>query len=188
MWRAIVLWPVLVTVAGLGLNAAGQNPPVSEQTEADEPPASTQPAPPATHRTPTQARIIEGLLRDRDKPKWILPREPEPVVGADVATSQPADGQGAAVLLPDGTMLVERPGRLVWENERPNFVFYSDAGVSKLQTMEILPNGFREALERQAQFGNTEFVISGQVTRYRNRNYLLLTKVLQRVRHGNLSP
>ena len=78
------------------------------------------------------------------------------------------DGDGAT-LLADGTGLVERPGRLIWEKGKPVFVFIMQEGGSRLQSMELLPNQLLEALEQEAERGISEFVISARVTRYKGR-------------------
>ncbi|MFH1746452.1 MAG: hypothetical protein ABIG44_05340 [Planctomycetota bacterium] len=189
MSRITMYWPVVLMILGLTFGKGEQVPPDSKEAALGEPPATTQPtSAPATHRRPSQAKIIENLLRDREKVKTILPQAPQSSVNTDVTSIQPFADQSDQNLLPDGTMLVERPGRLVREDGKSMFVFHSDTGTPQLQTMEILPNGFLEAMERRAEYGNAEFVISCEVTRYRNRNFVLLTKILQRVQHGNLRP
>jgi hypothetical protein len=137
-----------------------------------------------TLRRPAQAEIIEDLLRQRDEAGVILPQDPQ--AGDSSAALQPGATDESG-LIPEGTILVERPGRLVSEGGRPTFVFLAAATGAHVQSMELLPSQLLEAMERESTV-NTEFTVSGQVTRYRGRNYLLLLKVLHRVGHGNLSP
>jgi hypothetical protein len=91
-------------------------------------------------------------------------------------------------LLLEGTMLVERAGRLVRDGEKSMFEFVSEAGDEHLHSMELLPSQLLEAMENEAEQGGETFIVSGEVTRYRGRNYLRLVKVLRRVGHGNLAP
>lgn len=146
-------------------------------------PASA-PASPRTLRRPEQAEIIQDLLRQRDKAGVILPQDPQEGQSSGAVRAATADDSG---LLPEGTILVERPGRLVSDGGRPMFVFLTSATGGRPQSMELLPCQLLEALERESARGS-EFTVSGEVTRYRGRNYLLLLKVLHRVNHGNLSP
>jgi len=146
-------------------------------------PASA-PASPRTLRRPEQAEIIQDLLRQRDKAGVILPQDPQEGQSSGAVRAATADDSS---LLPEGTILVERPGRLVSDGGRPMFVFLTSATGGRPQSMELLPCQLLEALERESARGS-EFTVSGEVTRYRGRNYLLLLKVLHRVNHGNLSP
>jgi hypothetical protein len=148
---------------------------------AGTPAPGSAPANPRTLRRPAQAEIIEDLLREREATGVILPQDPQ---GGGVPLGAVADDSG---LIPEGTILVERPGRLVSEGGRPTFVFLASASGGQLQAMEILPSQLLEAMERESA-ATTAFTVSAQVTRYRGRNYLLLLKVLHRVGHGNLSP
>lgn len=197
MMRVTGLGLVLVIAAGIVLTAVGQGEPKSA-ARAGAPsagaqpatqPASTQPATgPRTQRPPAQQEIIQGLLRDRERIVPIPPQGSEPIPGKEVAPAGAgAAGEGPA-LLPDGTTIVERPGRLLAEDGKLKFVFVTDEGQPQLRTMELLPNSYLEAMERLAQGGESEFIITAEVTRYKQQNYLLLHKVLHRVGHGNLGP
>lgn len=140
----------------------------------------------ATLRKPVQAEILRSLLGRQEHPKPIRPQVP--------ADGDAEDGQALGIgpdgqaLLLDGTYLTERPGRLVHEGGRPKFVLQTEDGSRPSRTLELLPNQLLEALEREAEAGFTEFIVSGEVTRYNERNFLLLRKILRRVDHGNLSP
>ena len=149
-------------------------------------PADTQPATrpvesPGALRKPTQANILKGLLRQAERPEPIKPAD-TPKGPADV---RGPDGQP---LLLEGTMLVERRGRLIHEEGQPKFVLYADAESSAPRTLEILPSQLLEAMEREEKAGFGEFIITAEVTRYKDRNFLMLRKMLRRVGHGNLGP
>ncbi len=163
---------------GVGLRPAlGQEPPAPGTTTQ---PATTTPPEQSTLRKPDEAAILKNLLRQQDRATPILP------AGPAEATSQAS--RGGPQLLLEGTFLMERPARLIYEGDQPQLAIQADVGAPKLETMTVLENQLLEMMEREAQAGFTEFVVSAEVTRYRGRNYLLLRKVLRRVGHGNLSP
>ncbi len=156
------------------------------QTEEKSPPirpvetqAATRPAPTNTVlRRPAQADILKNLLSREARPAPIKPQDPQ---------TGKVDQPGEPLLL-EGSFVVERPGRLVHEDGRAKFVFLEEGGAPALRTMEILPNQLLEMMEREADSGFAEFVISAEVTRYKGTNYLILRKILRRVGHGNLTP
>lgn len=154
-------------------------------TAAAEPPA-TEPAEPDAEdagRKPFQDDILKTLLRDQEAPQTIP--QHNPVLG----TLDPGidDGDQQKLLLIDGTRLVERVGRVqqVEDKLRINIV---RAGGERMVQLELLPNSLLELLEREVERGGSEFVVSGEVTRYRGRNYLLLRRVVRRVDNGNIMP
>ena len=189
MTQRNIVTAMLIIIVGTIFTTAGQEAPPEEQPESTTQPATTQPAEQrSTLRRPAQADIIRNLLRDREQTGLILPRNPDSTTSPGVTEIQPAEDGDRATLLADGTGLVERPGRLIWEKGKPVFVFIMQEGGSRLQSMELLPNQLLEALEQEAERGISEFVISARVTRYKGENYLLLRKVLHHVNHGNISP
>jgi len=181
--------PRWILVIACTAMVAGQD--TGHDPTVDDPPA-TQPAsrPADSHsrlRTPTQADILKKLLALDRRPKPIRPVDPGAASGGEPDATAGFDPEGQPLLL-EGTHLAERPGRLVHEAGRAKFVFHVDGSSRAPRTMEILENGLLEAMERQAEAGFDKFIISADVTRYRDRNYLLLRKILRRVSHGNLSP
>ena len=189
MARVAAIGAVLAATAGLVLSAGNQEEPAAKQEQATTQPAASQPTTsPRAMRPPAQAEIIENLLRDGSRPTLILPQDSQAIIGDGVTSSRPATEPDGPALLVEGTMLVERPGRLVWEQDKAKFAFFAPGQSPGLRTMEILPSQLLEAMEREARVGSSEFVISAEVTRYKDCNYLLLRKILRRVRHGNLSP
>jgi hypothetical protein len=145
---------------------------------------TTQPAEAAgTLRKPAQADILRGLLRQAERPTPIRPVEVGP--GQPQGPARGADGQP---LILEGTMIVERRGRLVHEEGRAKFVLHADVDSPAPRTLEIVPSQLLEAMEREEQAGFAEFIITAEVTRYKDRNYLILRKILRRVGHGNVGP
>ena len=148
-------------------------------------PASQPAGQTVSPRNPTQARILQELLRDAEQTR------PTPILSdPGVEEDSPAGvGDGQKSLLPDGYGLVERPGRLVRSGERVKFHFTSGSPAGDApDVMEFNKNRWLEAMEAEAEAGVTEFIISAEVTRYRGRNYLNLLKYRRQIAHGNLSP
>jgi hypothetical protein len=131
-------------------------------------------------RRPFQDDILRTLLNNREAPEAIPPIDP----GSGTPL---APGPDTSNLMLEGTRIVERPGQLLRLNDRTEFSFRLPNG-ERVMSIELLPNSLLEAMERQADSGVGEFVVSGEVTRYRGRNFLLVQKVVQRVNNGNLSP
>lgn len=153
---------------------AGQSQPASQ-------PAGQTVSP----RNPTQARILQELLRDAEQ------THPRPILSDPGPEGDSLTGVGdeQTSLLPDGYPLVERQGRLVRSGERVKFHFTSGSPAGEApDVMEFNKNRWLEAMEAEAEAGVTEFIISAEVTRYRGRNYLNLLKYRRQVTHGNLSP
>lgn len=164
--------------------AVAQNVPAENPPRAAAAPAASQPAqePPRTARRPVQAEILEALLRDREAQKPIQPVDPSAPAGQAGATPETAN------LLLEGSILVDRAGRLVRKQERAEFEFVGQTGDQALPPMIILESQYLEAMEREADAGAREFVITAEVTRYKGRNYLRLLKLTRRLENGNLSP
>jgi hypothetical protein len=187
-----LVWSATAAVV-IGAGDEPRNP--GRQPAPTTQPAATQPAPTSqsttqTSRRPEQMEIIQNLLRSQ-RSKLILPTDPQAPGDQEVTSTQPATDARGAPLLVDGTLLVERPGRLLRKDEKAQFAFYADGPGPKLRTMEILPNRLLEAMQHEARADradSVEFVISGEVTRFGDENYLLLRKVIRRVDHGNLAP
>jgi len=152
-----------------------------------EPPAS-QPekaAQPRRPQLPGQAQIYEQLLRGTERV-----RPPIMSVDPDNPQGPPAETKDASGLIIEGTILFERRGRLVRSGENTAFRFpVGELGENTSPvTLEFNKNGLLEAMEREAEAGVPEFVVTVEVTRYHGRNYLNLLKYRARIDHGNLSP
>ncbi len=148
-------------------------------------PAASQPASRRATRPslPTQARIYEQLLRDTE------PARPT-IMSVNPDRPAASTGKENPDLMLEGTVLAERSGRLVRSGENTAFRFApGEVGDNKAPlVLEFNKNGLLEAMEREAEAGVSDFVISAEVTRYRGRNYLNLLKYSARIDHGNLSP
>jgi hypothetical protein len=182
--RREFLWRGAILAAATGLDPAAA---AAQSIKPQDPPTSQPESQPAERRTtlrkPAQADILKDLLEQQEM--RVLPVQPRTFGESAQAAGVGEDGQP---LLIEGTSLVERPGRFVRETGASKLVFHVEGASQIPREMEVLENQFLETMEREAEAGFSDFIISGRVTRYRGRNYVLLTKVLRRTSHGNLGP
>lgn len=174
------IWSPLIVLILL----APQTVPPTPPSKAPEPQPTSQPAEgrASTFTPPAQADIYRDLIRRQEAPKPLMPTTPGKPDQPAVATEKGPE------VLPEGTRLIRRPGRLVIMSDRANFVFQPDDRFPIQQTMTILESQLLERMEQEAELGATEFVISAEVTRYRGKNYLLLLQVTRQIRNNNLAP
>jgi len=177
---------ILMSVCALLL--ADPSPQETPRRKAPETQPATQPATrPAenpTLRPPERAQILRRLIEDKERAR---PIEPVPETRPAKAGGPVVDAQGNPLLF-EGTMLIERPARLVYEEGRPTLVVQVDANTQQPRVFELLPNQLLELMEKEAKAGVTEFLVSAEVTKYGPRNFVLLRKMLRRVDHGNIRP
>ncbi len=152
--------------------------------QTSDPAPATQPTSQASPRTPTQADIYRQLLREQERPTRILPTDPTGQTEPDGTAS----GMSKSGLRLDGTLLVDRPGRLVRTEDRTMFRFRSSGADGFSATLELNKNGLLEAMERESELDRGEFYITVVVSTYRGSNYLTLLKYRRQVSNGNLSP
>lgn len=167
-------------VVGLLLVAVEQNPPPTTQPSASRPTA-TQPArPPMTQRRPVQARIYQELLQ-REAVRPVVPTRG----GEEMANPAQAADNSAGLLL-EGETVHNRRVRLARNGDRVELIFRSeDGGPSSLIALE---NQLLEVMERESESGAREFIITGELTAYRGKNYIRVLKVLRPLDNGNLTP
>ncbi len=176
----LVIVLALVFVRSIAQEQAPPTEPPGEESAASQP--TTQTAEPRTFRKPPQAELLRDLLR-QEQARPIQPR-----ISAEEQAATAAEERRDELLLVDGTSLVERAGRLAFEDSVPYFLFSLGGDPPQDLKLRLLPNKLLETMEREHEAGFTEFVISAEVTSYRGENYLFLRKVLRRVGHGNLGP
>ena len=128
---------------------------------------------------PSQQDVLREMLRNRSVTAPIMPIAPGE---APATTPEPtaATTQPAQKLLPDGTMVVRRTGRLVRQGQWWLFTFESDGKALDDPPMRILPCKWLEEMEVVTGNGtrSTRFIVTGRVTDYRGSNYLLPENVL----------
>ena len=131
---------------------------------------------------PTTA-VIDQL--DQQRPtQEVIPIQGSPAT--PLTTRSPAAGRS---LRPDGSPLVERPGRLIRDGDWWTLVFESDHPDYPEPPIKLLPNKNVELMVQTSVRGTAGlvFVVSGEVTVFRGENYLLTRAARRRVDSGNLT-
>lgn len=112
---------------------------------------------------PTAEELLDALRRARPSREIIPP--------AGTAAFPPPSDSGK--LLPESAAVVDRTGRLARDGEW--WVFIADPPTGE-PTLKLLPNVSLEVMVRMTTGGNhvMRFVVSGEVTVFRDENYLLV--------------
>lgn len=184
---AFALLAVLPAGALLALvEEPGHDEPVTSQP-ASRPATAQDPEP---RREPSSTEILRKLQEEsRREAKGIVRggvpgTRPEPIEQDPGNAIAPLEGK----LLPDGSRLVDRSGRLAKAEDYMTFSFESRGKGAPERPIRLLPNRLLEDMEMYSEGGAKPvvFVISGEVTEYRGVNYLLIQKLLVRPSTGNL--
>ena len=90
-------------------------------------------------------------------------------------------------VMPDGAMLVNRPGRMIRQGDWWSFAFESDRPEYPEPPMRLLPSQSVQLMLRASERGNVGlvFLISGEVTLFDGENYLLPRVAMRRIGSGN---
>lgn len=167
-------------------------PPSDTKTSAKNPP-TTKPASgadPEPRREPSATEILRQLQEAsrRDAKAVVRPgvegERPKPIETPPGNAIAPPESK----LLPDGSRLVDRPGRLSRDGEQWVYSFESRGQGAPERPIRMLPNRLLEDMEMYSENGTKSvvFIVSGEVTEYRGVNYLLVQKLLVRPDTGNL--
>ena len=177
-------------LASLSLLAADSAAPSPSPTT--RPAGTTAPAAPTTRPQDPEASadaVIQALLESRVK-KPVLPKAP-----SSAPASQPATVAPRTILqplpTPPGTMIWNRLGRIVKDRASGwwTFRFESEKNILYEAPMRILPNRQLETMETildKSGRMHPRFVVSGEVTQYRGKRYLLIRKKLVKREMGAL--
>ena len=166
---------ILVTLLLVGAYAVGDDAPATAPTTAP----TTVPA----DRSLSAEQMLSRMLRPNAS--VARPLQPTP----DGPAVDRASGKGAVApsaptlnVLREGTFLVDRVGRLnrTSDGTQAEFTFDSDGKTMKDPPVLILPNMKLMSMENAVSSANRDlrFRITGMVTEYRGRNYVLLEKVV----------
>ena len=141
---------------------------------------TTQPARP---ELPPARDVLNDMLRPGDIPsaRPLQPINTDPVVDASTGAASVAPAAPQLMVMREGSYLVDRTGRLkktdaqFWE-----LTFESDGKPLKDPPVIVLPNLKLQIMEDQLKETRRDlkFRVTGMVTEYRGRNYLLLDKVI----------
>jgi hypothetical protein len=143
--------------------------------------STTRPAKPTTRPLPAE-ELLDNMLKT--PPAAGQPLQPE----IDKRTEGPAAGTGAVApsapqvaLIREGSILPPRVGRLTRsaDGKDMEFTFEADAKNMKDPPMVLLPNSYLAAMEDAVSGASRDlrFKVSGMITEYHGRNYLLLQTV-----------
>lgn len=148
---------------------------------------------PGPRRLQSGTDVLERLRR-RQETTPVIPPVRQGVTRREVRTTiaegaipdnalRPVDRK----LLPDGSRIVDRAGRLTRDGDYLTFTFESRGEGPIEIPLRLLPNRLLEDMEMIAEGGRKSvvFVVSGEVTEYRGVNYLMLQKLLIRPELGN---
>lgn len=148
---------------------------VMAQESTDPTAATSQPA-----TTDTLANDPEAILNALDK----LPHSPvipPTQFSDDAALPGGSDVEDSPYRIrAQGLPIINRVGRIVPEGVWWKFIFESDGDPPGEQPVRLLPCRELEWMENASNNGKraVKFLISGELTEYHGRNYLLLRKVL----------
>lgn len=112
------------------------------------------------------------------------PLQPAPRKSVDASTGAGAVAPGAPQLPTkrEGTFIIDRIGRLSRTADAGNWEFVFDADGQAMQDppLRVLPNLKLMVMEEAIESGGTDlrFRVSGTLTEYRGRNYILMEKVV----------
>jgi len=128
-------------------------------------------------------REMDRLLRpDSSAPKPLQPAPDAPTTDKSSGPAAVAPGAPTVNVLREGTLIVDRVGHLTRsaDGQQMEFTFDSDGKAMKDPPLILLPNLKLMAIENELSRSSRDlkFKISGVVTEYRGRNYILLDKVV----------
>lgn len=147
---------------------------------ADAPPSPAAATAPRTDADPEDVlRVLGGRAPARTA-----------LMGHSRASDDPTTrhAQRTRTLLPDGSPLIDRPGRAL--REGTGWIFTPETGgAERLEpTLRLLPCKGTEWMAKQAAVDPADlvFIVSGEITQFQNENYLLPRAVLRRTSTDNL--
>ncbi len=154
---------------------------------ADEPTTRPTTQPATKSANSAQSLTAEQMLSQMLKPAPTAARPLPPVSGG--AAIDKTSGSGAVApgaptvtVLREGSFVVDRVGRLTYSKDgsQPEFTFDSDSKTMKDPPMVILANLKLMTMESAVTAANRDlrFRVTGMVTEYHGRNYLLMEKIV----------
>lgn len=140
---------------------------------------TTQPA--ATQ--PSADQVMDQMLAPAGRQPAAAPQLPTGVtVDKSSAKGAVAPKAPAVLVLREGTFMVDRVGRMARtpDGSQYEFIFEADGKTLKDPPVILLPNLKLMSMEAAVNGGTRDykFRVTGMVTEYKGRNYLLLEKVV----------
>ena len=142
---------------------------------------------PASTKTLPADQMLGQMLRQsapgNESGKTLQPSSTDrPAIDKTSGSRATAPGAPSVGVMREGTYVVDRVGRLTHATEKTEseFTFESDGRALRDPPVVILPNLKLMQMENAVQASNRDlrFRITGMVTEYRGRNYVLLDKVV----------
>ena len=136
---------------------------------------------PATTITPPNPDLMLKQLLSPSRPQRPLEPVDLPVEKDQSSRTAVAPKADTLNLVREGTYIVDRVGRLTISIEgQKELTFEADGAAMKDPPMLLLPNTNRTRMEMavQASSRDLKFRVTGMVTEYNARNYILLEKVV----------
>lgn len=173
---AVVVVALTIIGAG-GVIAVGQTPPAN--TPATKP--TTRPGSGVQPTAPGQ--LLDSLLKPAPAAGQALqPIQEGPAPDATTGRNAVAPGAPQLNLIREGTLIVDRTGRLTKSTDgtTAELTFDADGKALKDPPMIILPNLKLAQMETAVSNSTRDmrFKVTGSVTEYKGRNYILLEKVV----------
>lgn len=145
-----------------------------------------QPAPdvaaPTTAPTTQQSEYERLLGADADRPERPILPKGRPTIDTTTGTNAIAPNAPQIQTRREGSYIVNQTGRLTKaaDGEGFEFVFNADGNAMQDPPMKVLPNLKLGVMQDSIEAGNRDllFRVTGMVTEYRGRNYILLEKVV----------
>ncbi len=181
---------VAISLASAALIAAGDTPPAGGgaggsggSAGSAKPAAQPTTKPGSGVQAVPASQLLDSLLKPPSasgQPLQPIPQGPT----ADTTSGKAAVMPGAPQLnlMREGSYVVDRIGRLTKsaDGQTAEITFDSDGKVLKDPPMVILPNQKLAQMENAVQGANRDirFRLTGMVTEYKGRNFILLEKVM----------
>ncbi len=139
-------------------------------------------------QTTQPSQSAKSMLDDMLRPtadtnaRPLQPVSQQPVVDKTSGNAAISPDAPAVNLLPEGSLIVDRVGRLAKASDGTNWEFHfeSDGKALKDPPLMVLPNRNLMLMEDLIKETNKDvkFRITGSITDYRGRNYVLLIKAV----------
>jgi hypothetical protein len=148
------------------------------------PDASPDPTTRPAGEIPPAEQVLNQMLRGSaaQSARPLAPLPDPPAIDRTTGPGAIVPGAPTQAVLREGTFIIDRVGRLTRsaDGHHAEFVFESDGKALRDPPMILLPNLKLMAMESavRASTRDLKFRITGMVTEYNGRNYVLLEKVL----------
>ncbi len=188
MTRPIILSLALIiplaaaTLPAPGARSSQDQPAQTGGGKSEQPPAAAEPQSepePESQEPPSTAdEIMEKMRRQKPSNEPILPQ------------SMDSQAEGGGLLMPEGSRISRKSGRIVKDGNWWIFVPESDMPDRPEPRMKLLPCLHLEQMVRETEHAAAEvvYVVSGEVTVFKEENYLLVRVASRRTSLGNLRP